>query len=175
MEASDVTAILSMLSENRIDVWLDGGWAVDALLGRQTRPHGDLDIVVQHKDVPRLRALLESHGYRDIVRDDTSIWNFVLRDDTGREVDLHVITIDNAGNGIYGLGEKGVMYPAASLIGAGTVNGCPVNCISAEWLVRFHMGYELDENDFKDIHALCERFGIDYPEELARLRKAELF
>jgi len=45
--------------------------AVDALLGRQTRSHDDLD-VVPFNDVPRLRALLESHGYRDVLRDDTS-------------------------------------------------------------------------------------------------------
>ena len=173
MEALDVIVLYRMLSENGIEVRLDGGWAVDALLGRQTRPHGDLDIVVQHKDTRRLRALLEAQGYRDVVRDDTSAWNFVLGDSGGREIDVHAITFDNEGNGLYGPEEKGIMYPAASLTGTGTVNGHTVKCISAEWLVKFHSGYELDENDFRDVYALCERFGIDYPGEYAHPKKPE--
>jgi lincosamide nucleotidyltransferase A/C/D/E len=38
-----------------IEIWVDGGWGVDALLGEQTRPHKDLDIAIQQKDVPQLR------------------------------------------------------------------------------------------------------------------------
>jgi lincosamide nucleotidyltransferase A/C/D/E len=35
--------------ENRhqIEFYVDGGWGVDALLGKQTRPHADLDIAIQ--------------------------------------------------------------------------------------------------------------------------------
>jgi hypothetical protein len=62
MTASDVIEIVRLLDQNRIDVWIDGGWGVDALLGEQTRSHRDLDIAVQHGDVPRLRALLEARG-----------------------------------------------------------------------------------------------------------------
>ena len=41
-----------------INIWIDGGWSVDALLGEQTRHHEDLDIVIQQKDVLKLRELL---------------------------------------------------------------------------------------------------------------------
>lgn len=30
--------------------WIAGGWAIDLFVGRQTRPHGDCDIVVLRKD-----------------------------------------------------------------------------------------------------------------------------
>jgi hypothetical protein len=35
-------------------VWLDGGWGIDALLGRETRTHADLDLVIDRDQaVPR--------------------------------------------------------------------------------------------------------------------------
>jgi lincosamide nucleotidyltransferase A/C/D/E len=83
MTVSDVIEIVRLLDQNRIDVWIDGGWGVDALLGEQTRSHRDMDIAVQHSDVPQLRALLEARGYKDVPRDDTRDCNFVLGDDLG--------------------------------------------------------------------------------------------
>ena len=53
MTVEDVANLCEELKRLRVEVWIDGGWAVDALLEEQTRPHGDLDIVVQEKDVPR--------------------------------------------------------------------------------------------------------------------------
>ena len=50
--------LLDLLETNAIEVWLDGGWAVDALLGVQTRPHEDVDIILAEADVGPLRALL---------------------------------------------------------------------------------------------------------------------
>ncbi len=165
LEAKDVIEIVELLEKKGIDVWLDGGWGVDALLGEETRPHEDVDIVIQQKDVPRLRELLEAQGYQDVERDDTSAWNFVLGDSKGHLVDVHAFSFDFEGNGIYGPVEKGVMYPAVSLTGSGKVNGHSVKCISAEQIIKFHTGYDPDENDIKDVSALCERFGINYPEE----------
>jgi hypothetical protein len=39
-----------------------GGWAIDLWLGRQTRPHGDLEITVIATDFPAIRARLEELG-----------------------------------------------------------------------------------------------------------------
>lgn len=55
------------------------------------------------------------------------------------------------------------MYPSASLTGSGAIDGRPVKCISPEFLVKFHSGYELDDNDLEDVAALCNRYGIDNP------------
>ncbi|MFH1157293.1 MAG: aminoglycoside nucleotidyltransferase [Pseudomonadota bacterium] len=171
MKSEDVVELYTALEKADIRIWIDGGWGVDALLGGQTRPHGDLDIVIQQKDVLKLRELLEARGYKDVKRDDTSVWNFVLGDDHGRLVDIHVIVFDAVGNGLYGSVEKGVMYPAASLSGTGVVDGCTVRCISAEYMLKFHTGYKLRDSDFKDVSALCEKFGIEYPEECAHLKQ----
>jgi lincosamide nucleotidyltransferase A/C/D/E len=32
-------------------------------------------------------------------------------------------------------------------------------------MVQFHTGYPLDENDYRDVKALCERFSIPIPKE----------
>ncbi len=163
MELTDVVDLYRRLRDAGIQIWLDGGWGVDALLGEQTRPHDDVDIVVQNKDVPRLRKFLEARRYRDVEREDTSAWNFVLGDDEGRQVDVHVITLDEKGNGLYGPPEQGVMYPASSLTGTGVVGGLAVRCISPYDMVRFHSGYKLRDKDFHDVLALCRRFGIELP------------
>lgn len=171
MNSADVLNLYTQLERLGIAVWLDGGWSVDALLGEQTRVHGDVDIVLQQQDVPGLREFLERQGYLDVPRDDTSPWNFVLGDNSGRLVDVHAIVFDAEGNGLYGPPEKGVMYPAVSLTERGVIDRVPVKCISPEYMVKFHTGYELRESDFHDVAALCERFGIDYPEEYAGLKK----
>jgi len=45
MPAASLVDLLQLFESAGIEVWLDGGWAVDALLGEQTRPHKDVDIV----------------------------------------------------------------------------------------------------------------------------------
>jgi lincosamide nucleotidyltransferase A/C/D/E len=166
MTALDVVEIIQLFEQNSIDVYVDGGWGVDALLGEQTRPHADLDIALQHKDVPLLRALLEARGFSDVPRDDTRDCNFVLGDERGHQVDVHSYTFDAAGNCIFG-----VPYPVDSLSGTGVINGHAVKCISPEWMVRFHTGYPLDENDYYDTRALCQYFGIVLPPEYASFER----
>jgi len=160
MTVEDVLEILELFAQNHIALHIDGGWAVDALLGEQTRPHTDLDIAVQHKDVDQIRALLEERGFRDVPRDDTRACNFVLGDERGRQIDIHSYTFDSDGKNIYG-----VAYPFDSLSGAATIGGYRVQCVSPEWLVKFHTGYALDENDYHDVRNLCRRYGIDMPSE----------
>ncbi len=161
MNITDVVELHGALENAGVELWLDGGWAVDALLGEQTRPHDDVDIVVEQKDVPGLRDLVERRGYTDVPRDDTRPWNFVLGDHQGRRVDVHVIVLDSEGNGIYGPAERGEMFPAAALTGRGVLAGRLVRCTSAEYLVQSRTGYALREKDWMDIAALCARFGIE--------------
>lgn len=164
MSAADVVEIIQLLEQNGIEVYVDGGWGVDALLGKQTRPHGDLDIALPHEYVPELRELLEAKGYKDIPRDDTRDCNFVLGDDKGHEVDVHSYTFDAEGKNIFG-----VEYKPEHLTGTGSINGYSVKCTDPVWMVKSHSGYELDENDYHDVLALCGRFGIELP---AQFRKS---
>jgi lincosamide nucleotidyltransferase A/C/D/E len=165
MTAEDVIGVLELLESRGIRIWLDGGWAVDACLGRQTRQHVDLDIVIEQRHCDETVAMLREKGYGPAPRGDTRPWNFALGDEAGHDVDFHVIVLDEVGNGIYGPPENGDLYPAAALSGTGSVDSHKVACIAPEWLVRFHSGYELDENDRADVAALCATFGIPLPDE----------
>jgi lincosamide nucleotidyltransferase A/C/D/E len=167
----DVVDFYRTITQSGVNVWIDGGWGVDALLGEQTRPHEDLDIAIQTKDVPVLRRLLQARGYADIKLEIARPWNFVLGDENGREIDVHVIVLDDQGDGIYGPPEKGEKYPAASLTGTGNIDGQAVRCISSEWMVKFHFGYDLKDKDFRDVSALCNKFGIELPTVYERFKE----
>lgn len=169
--SSDVVDFYRVMTRSGVELWIDGGWGVDALLGEQTRGHKDLDIAIVQNNVAVLRELLYERGYRDVKLDEARPWNFVLGDQTGREIDVHVIVLDDQGNGIYGPPEKGEMYPAASLTGTGSISGQSVRCISPEWAIKFHSGYKLAEKDFRDVSALCNKFGIDLPADFERFNQ----
>ena len=167
MSGDAAVQLMQLFDQHHIEVVVDGGWGVDALLGTQTRPHSDLDIALQHQDVPKLRALLEARGYKDVPRDDTRDCNFVMGDDQGHEVDFHSYTFDAQGTLVFG-----VEYPLESLTGSGSIQGYPVKCITAAWMVQFHTGYALDEDDYRDVAALCQRFGIALPPEHERFTRS---
>jgi lincosamide nucleotidyltransferase A/C/D/E len=158
MTAESAIEIIKLLEQNGIEVYVDGGWGVDALLGRQARKHDDLDIALPHKFVPKLREIFEARGYKDIPRDDTRDCNFVLGDNEGRLLDVHSYTFDENGKHIFG-----VAYEPHHFTGTGTINGEPVKCIPPDVMVEFHTGYEVDQNDYLDVKALCERFNIPMP------------
>jgi lincosamide nucleotidyltransferase A/C/D/E len=167
----DVVDFYRSITDSGVEIWIDGGWGVDALIGEQTRPHKDLDIAIEEKHVPTLCGFLQARGYREIKLDEARPWNFVLGDGKGREIDVHVIVLDDKGNGIYGPPEKGEMYPAASLTGVGTIEGQVVQCMSPEWMVKFHSGYDLKHKDFRDVSALCKKFGIELPAAYERFKE----
>jgi len=163
MDAASVIQILDLFRSNGIEGVVDGGWAVDALLGEQTRPHGDLDIALMHRDVPRLRILLETAGYADVPSVDRREYNFIMGDSLGHRVDVHSYEFDEAGHNVFG-----VAYIPEQLTGQGTIMGYLVRCIPVDWLIKFHDGYELDGNDYRDVRALCDRFGLTLPARFGR-------
>jgi len=165
MDSKDVVDFCIQVENLGIDIWINGGWGVDALLGEQTRQHNDLDIFIEKKDVQKLREFLESKGCKEIKLEIARPHNFVLGDDTGHEIDIHVITFNDKGQIIYGPIENGEIYPTDLFKGIGVIDGKTIKCISLEWVIKWHMGYTPRENDFKDVSALCRKFSIDLPEE----------
>lgn len=150
MRARDVIDLLDALDSSGVVHWLDGGWGVDALVGAQTRPHGDADLVVARDDLPAALALLEARGYR-MLRDlrPTAI---AFRDAAGREVDLHLVdpASDGGGEQVLANGARWRYGPPVR----GVIAGRPVRCASAEDQVRMHDGYELRDVDLHDLRLL---------------------
>lgn len=66
--AQEVALIVDWLETAGITYQVNGGWAVDALAGAQTRAHRDLDVFVDAGAAPRLLTWLSERGYA-IVED----------------------------------------------------------------------------------------------------------
>ncbi|AXH96634.1 nucleotidyltransferase domain-containing protein [Ornithinimicrobium avium] len=64
MTAAEVVQIVAWLDANGVVYQINGGWGVDALVGRQTRPHQDLDVFIDEVHEADFMAWLTSRGYR---------------------------------------------------------------------------------------------------------------
>lgn len=53
MTAKDIVELIQLLTQNEIEVYVDGGWGIDALIVEHTRKHGDLDIALPHEYAPK--------------------------------------------------------------------------------------------------------------------------
>jgi lincosamide nucleotidyltransferase A/C/D/E len=163
MTAADVLAVLEALGGLR--VWVDGGWGVDALLGEQTRVHGDLDLAI---DEAQLREAELRLAYLGLEEDGDASpgrpTRVLLADGRGRVVDLHPLVFDAAADGWQTLPDGGRgHYPAEGLRGRGWIGPLRVRCLTASLQVRHHEGYEWDEKDRADM----ERLAALLPEPVA--------
>ncbi|MFN9898557.1 MAG: nucleotidyltransferase domain-containing protein, partial [bacterium] len=61
--------------------------------------------------------------------------------------------------------------PAAAFVGKGNILDLQVNCLTSEYQVESHQGYQLKEKDFKDVFLLCERFELEIPKEYQDFKK----
>jgi len=157
MTASDVLQLYEELERQGVPIWIDGGWCIDALLGRQTRAHPDLDIAVERKYADRLEHFLLDHGFQKGNAQDASAWNYSM-EQQGRVVDVHVFEFDENGKNIYG-----VQYPFGSLNGEGQILQSKVRCVGPEWMFKFKTAYTPREKDLQDVHALALKYGFEIP------------
>jgi lincosamide nucleotidyltransferase A/C/D/E len=163
MDAERVLHLLSHLERREIVVWLDGGWAVDALLGVQTRAHDDLDLVARLEDSDRIEETLAGHGY--VRAGGGAPHSFELVDAGGHQVDVHPASFRADGDGVYPMADGGEwIFPAAGFGGSGLILGRRVPCLTPDVVMVNHTtGYALDEEHVRDVRALGERYGIPVP------------
>ncbi len=173
MDAASLVEVVETLEADGIEVWIDGGWGVDALLGEQVREHDDLDLLAERRHADRIGELLGDLGYELV--DGAPPQSFVLVDERGRQVDVHPVTFDREGGGVYEMrGGRKWVYPAQGFSGRGRVSGREVRCLSPEVQVLVHNGYELGDKDYRELALLRERFGVALPEAvLAGVAKME--
>ena len=165
MDARRVLEVLDHLAARNLQAWLDGGWGIDALLGRQTRPHDDLDLIVQLDDLSRVEQALRELGYVFTGCERPGIVEYLV-DAEGHQVDVHPVRFTETGEALYTMtnGEDWI-YPPGALTGIGDILGRAVPCQTPDVILVAHAtGYGLDEAHERDVIALSESFGIPLPE-----------
>ncbi len=153
--------ILAALRSHGVTASVDGGWGVDALVGRQTRPHDDLDLVVALQDVDAIKSALASFGYT--LAEDHLPVRFVMRESAGSQLDFHTVTFDEQGGGVQAQpGGGSFRYPPEGFV-RGKIAGEQIGCISAEVQILCHLGYEPTSKDARDVLLLCRHFRLAVP------------
>src|SRR5437899_2410694 len=161
MEAADVLQVLDWLRAAGVKVHVAGGWAVDALVGEQSRTHADLDLAFDAVDEQRVLLVLRHAGFQ--MTTDERPARFVLQDQIGHQVDFHPLAFDASGNGQQvGFGRVTYAYPSAEF-GRGMIDGQEVDCLSAKLLIQFHVGYKPTHKDVNDMQLLRDRLGMPLP------------
>jgi lincosamide nucleotidyltransferase A/C/D/E len=149
MPAELVPEVLGTLDKAGVRAWLAGGWGVDALLGEQTRPHQDLDLVFDADGGGEQRAIdaLSTIDFRVMGREPvrTHWWSerIALSDAQGHVVDIHPVS-----------GEAFVAAVGVDGFATGTVAGRQVRCLARSAQLRLHEGYEPTDADRADVALL---------------------
>jgi lincosamide nucleotidyltransferase A/C/D/E len=148
----ELLVVLERVRSVGCQFWLEGGWGVDALVGRQTRPHRDVDIDLDRAFEDEVLKALGDIGYA--IETD---WrpNRVELAAPGRGwVDIHPLVIDPQGNARQAaLGGGWHEFPG-SFFTVGRLDDVVVPCVSLEAQRLFHTGYELRTVDRHDLAVL---------------------
>lgn len=159
MTADEVLAVLGLLRRAGAEVWVGGGWGIDALVAEQTRDHRDLDLMHRVEQEPAVVAALRGAGFAQSL--DQRPVRFVVTAPDGREIDLHPLDFAADGSAVQAapapLGS--FAYPASAFV-AGVIGGTVVPCLSARQQVHFHQGYEPTARDRHDMAQLRRVFGV---------------
>ncbi|QYN16927.1 nucleotidyltransferase domain-containing protein [Amycolatopsis sp. DSM 110486] len=148
--------VLSRLRAAGCHAWIAGGWGVDALLGRETRAHSDLDLLHRFEEEPTVLAALndftESANFRPV--------RFVLTRPDGASLDLHPLHFTDDGSATQEADSTGGLfrYPVGCFV-TGKIDGVTVPCLSVAQQLLFHEGYEPRPHDLADVAALRAAFG----------------
>ncbi len=170
MTEQDAASLLKMFEDIGVDVWLDGGWGVDALLGYQTRSHNDLDIFIEKKNSKIFLKMLSDEGYSERKMEYTTANHTVWCDHHDRIIDLHLFEFRDAET----LSFDNEVYPSYILNGRGIIGGIKVNCLTAQAQLLYHQGYDHDENDVHDVLLLCKKFDLPIPGEYENARNGNV-
>jgi lincosamide nucleotidyltransferase A/C/D/E len=162
MPAAQVLTLLDLVEAAGIQAWVAGGWGVDALAGRQTRQHYDLDLLIGDEpgEYEKVTAVLAREGFRKAETECNPglpmPWRHAWRHDQGHSVEVLPVV----------LRDPPFSWPATAAeadpepFTVGSIDGRPVPCLSAALQLTLHTGYPprpVDQTDTGVLRACQDR------------------
>lgn len=166
----ELLLVIDSLESEGIPYWLAGGWGVDALLGRRTRRHKDVDVVIEdfEHNEPKARVAFLALGFTHVGFDEGGVWmptrsNF--EDDAGHRIEVLDIDWECVARGLgsdpgRGSDSKGVREGLADeVLTVGRMEGRDVPCLTARAQLLFHTGFTLEASGRTNVSLLRSKFG----------------
>lgn len=162
MLAETVLCVIDALQAAGVACWVSGGWGVDALAGRRTRTHRDLDLIVDAQNIERALEVLRTLGYWEWYRTDSDVPLFsriVVHDHelAGRAIDLHPLDISDE----------------HVKLATGTIEGRMVGCLALMSQLAAHSRYKKRWFDRADLSVLRRLLDCSVTALIVPVRAAE--
>lgn len=144
--------VLDLLDNMKMRYWIDGGWGIDILIGKQNREHRDIDVDFDEEYTEALLNKLIEKGYEIVV--DWSPSRIELYHPELSYIDIHPLIINDDGSARQANPQGGWYEFEAKWFSTAVFEGRVIPSISAEAQKLFHSGYELREVDIIDLKNL---------------------
>ena len=148
----DLMTIINLLENANIKYWIDGGWGVDILAGKQTRNHRDIDVNFDAQHTEKLLNLLFEYGYK--IDTDWKPVRIELYSEKYGYLDIHPFILNEDGTSKQVDLEGGFYEFEKDFFSNAIFEGKTIPCISLKGQKIFHSGYELRDKDKQDISVL---------------------
>lgn len=148
----DLMTIINLLEKANIKYWIDGGWGVDILAGKQTRNHRDIDVNFDAQHTEKLLNLLFEYGYK--IDTDWKPVRIELYSEKYGYLDIHPFILNEDGTSKQADLEGGFYEFEKDFFSNAIFEGKKISCISLKGQKIFHSGYELRDKDKQDIAVL---------------------
>ena len=168
MSAGDVLEVLDALEREGLRYCLAGGWGVDALVGRRTRSHDDVDVALDDydRDVAHAIDALVRCGFQLVSTHEVTTWmprRSYLNDGAGHRVELVSLNWSLLFSA-FGNGNPATRATLEDRVYAqGSIGGHKVPCLSAEVQLLYHTHFELHPQLANDVSLLHSELGASTP------------
>lgn len=154
--------VLDLLDRLNIKYWIDGGWGVDILLGKQNRVHRDIDVNFDGKYSDLLLEVLEKRGYA--ITTDWRPARIELYHPELGYLDIHPFVLNGNGTAKQADLNGGWYSFEETYFSEAAFEGRIISCMSVQAQRLFHSGYEqreVDVIDMKNLVKLLPETGTD--------------